>query len=104
MILESFSAGYWVVPQIEVTTYGGNRAIVSEDLFWELAFLTGDEPIGSTGGTHFRIHPESAIRDDMIAIPKDRHGSRDGDALLISKRNGREVFSMDAFPPFSETE
>lgn len=94
MLLESFSAGYWILPQVEVTTYSGNRAIIQDDVFWELVVETGrDSVIGSTGGRHFTLHPERSVPDNFVAVPEDsQYASRDGDALLIAKQNGREVF------------
>jgi hypothetical protein len=84
-----------MVPQIEVITYGGNRAIVRDDLYYELSFLTGGQPVGSTGGRHFTVHPERSIPNDVIAIPEDHFSVYDGDALLIAKRNGREVYDYE---------
>ena len=94
MLLESFSAGYWILPQVEVTTYSGNHAIIQDDVFWELVFETGCDPvIGSTGGGHFPLNPVRSAPDNYVAVPEDsRYAARDGDALLIAKQNGREVF------------
>lgn len=92
--LEPFSAGYWLAPDVEVVTYGGKHAIIQDDLFYELVGLTERlSVVGSTGGSHFRLYPERSIPDGVVAVPRDsKYASRDGDALLIAKQNGREVF------------
>ena len=94
MILESFSAGYWILPEVEITTYGGKRAIIQDDVFFDLVSETGLDPvIASAGGGHFPIYPERSIPDRFVAVPEDsRFAARDGDAVLIAKQNGREVF------------
>lgn len=93
MILESFSAGYWIAPQIEVITYGGKRAAIQDDLFYELASLTGSNHLfGTVGGNHFELHPERSVPYNVVAIPEDGHNARNGDALLLSKQNGYGVF------------
>jgi len=92
--LEPFSAGYWLAPDVEVTTYGGKHAIIQNDLFRELIEMAEQVClVGSTGGSHFRIYPERSIPSGLLAVPRDsKYASRDGAALLIAKQNGQEVF------------
>ena len=92
-MLEPFSAGYWIAPNIRVVTHSGNAAVIQDDLFYELVTLTGnDQIIGSTGGRHFSLRPQRSVPSDVVAIPDDgQYVTRDGDALLIAKQNGREA-------------
>jgi hypothetical protein len=93
MRLESFSAGYWLAPDVEVTTYGGKHAIMQDDLFYELIGQTDQARIvGSAGGTHFQIYPERSVPDGVVAVPRDEKGSsREGDALLIAREDNWAV-------------
>lgn len=97
MRLEPFSAGYWLAPDVEVTTYGGKRAIMQDDTFYRLLEQTGqDRLVGSAGGSHFAIYPERSVPNGVIAVPRDNKGaSRDGDALLIAREADWEVLAVD---------
>lgn len=94
LLLESFSAGYWILPQVTVVTYSGNDAIIQDDVFYQLVSETGSSSVvGSTGGGHFSLSPVRSVPDDCVAVPEDnQYAASDGDALLIAKQNGRGVF------------
>ncbi|QSG06386.1 hypothetical protein HSR121_2054 [Halapricum desulfuricans] len=97
MLLEEFSAGYWLAPTLEVIEYGGKWAIVQDDVFDEMVAETGlNPPIASVGGGHFEIYPDRQIPEDYLAIPRDvASGVKNGDAVLISKQNGREFLTYE---------
>ena len=94
MMFESFSAGYWILPNVEVVEYGGSNAIVQDALFDRLCWKIGSESIiASTGGNHYRLYPESAIPANTVAIPREwGYGTNSGSPLLISKNDGAKVW------------
>ena len=94
MRIESFSAGYWLLPDFEVVAYDGNHAIIQDTEFFQILNEI-DVPylLGSAGGRHFRLNPEYSIPSGYVAVPRDsQYAARDGDALLIAKRSGLEAF------------
>ena len=96
MILENFSAGYWLAPQMSVVPYDGTHAIIQDDVFYELMAQTGSiSPVAYVGGSHYELFPEHSMPHHCVAIPsRSRASARDGDALLISKNNGLEALSV----------
>jgi hypothetical protein len=86
-ILEDFSAGYWFVPDLEVTTYGGNHAIMQDDVFEDLLAATGSYPlVGHAANSRFRLYPDAQMPSHLVALPeRARDRVRDGDCLLIPK-------------------
>lgn len=98
MILEDFSAGYLMATDVQVETYPGARAIVSQDTYDELSHALWPPFIGTVGGAHFELQPETAVPDGMVAVPRDeQYRAHTDDVLLISKNNGREVFGLSSW-------
>ncbi|OYR54895.1 hypothetical protein [Halorubrum halodurans] len=80
---------------MEVTTYGGKRAIIQDDVYDELVGETGNaSPVAFVGGRRYPLYPDGWITHNVVALPEDRSSAHGQDALLISKGNGREVFSL----------
>ena len=96
MMLENFSAGYWLAPEFQVVPYDGNYAIIQDDVFQELMAQTGSLcPVAYVGGSHYELFPEHMMPAHCVAIPnRGTAGVREGDALLISKGNGLEALSV----------
>lgn len=94
MLLDEFSAGYWIAPSLEAIKYNGDRAVVQDEVFYQLAAESGLDPlIASVGGRHFEIHPDRQVPCDYLAIPSDAGSAVHlGDAVLISKRNEKGIF------------
>jgi hypothetical protein len=93
MWIEDFSAGYWVLPEVEVVTYDGDRARMQDDLFFDLLIQTGNDPlVGMAGGRHFELWPARDLPEHVVAVPEnDGKGARDGDTLLLSKHLGYDT-------------
>ncbi len=98
-MIEPFSAGYWIVPSVEAVEYSGERAIIQDDIYFNLLSQTGQNTIfGSVGGTHFEIYPERSVPDNIVAVPKsDGSTTQNGDPLLITKQDTREIFCSGGF-------
>jgi len=92
MLIEPFSAGYWIVPSVEVVEYSGEHAIIQDDIYFNLLSQTGQNTIfGSVGGTHFEIYPERSVPNNIVAVPRsDDSTTQNGDPLLITKQNTNE--------------
>lgn len=85
-MLETFSAGYWMVPDLEMCVYPGSEAIVSTDVYYELARVAGEPLLGTVGGSHFEITPDATVPLDTVAVPDGRkYAAHDGDPLLVEK-------------------
>ena len=96
MILESFSAGYWLAPEFQVVPYNGKRAVIQDDVFYDLIAEAGTiSPVAYVGGSHYELFPDHSLPAHVVAIPKRGTAApRDGDALLISKGTGLEALSV----------
>jgi len=94
-MLEEFSAGYWLAPSMEAVTYNGNRAVVQDDVFVAMAGESGQDPLLTmVAGMTYELHPVRDIPSNVVAIPaRGETPVHDGDAVLISKRNGGAVFA-----------
>jgi hypothetical protein len=91
MLLEPFSAGYFIAPSLELTTYNGTRPIVRDDVFSELVIESGgDPPIVSLGDRHVEVYPDTQIPDNYLAVPSgdgENGASVDGGAVLILRQD-----------------
>lgn len=86
-MLEEFSAGYWLAPSLEVVLYGGNRAVVQDDVFNEIMGEPGHHStVAFAGGSHFELYPDPTIPCDYVAVPAGLGlGMKDGDSVLFPK-------------------
>lgn len=95
MILESFSAGYWLAPELSATEYGGKCAIIQDTVFEELIAQTGDiDPQVMVGGRQFPLYPERGMPSHIVAIPEEDSHSQSVDAVLVLKPGRRLVAGL----------
>lgn len=82
-MLESFSAGYLLAPEMRVEPYNGEKAIVAPEFYAELQRYLWPPFTGNVAGQHMTIHQADSVPCDVIAVPKDDYSVRSGDTLLI---------------------
>ncbi|UBF22586.1 hypothetical protein HRTV-25_gp5 [Halorubrum tailed virus 25] len=95
MILESFSAGYWLAPELNVASHGGKRAVVQDAVFDELVKETGDEaPRIMVGGRRYRLHPSWGMPHHVVALPDETYSGSGSEAVLVSRPERRWLFEL----------
>lgn len=93
MRLENFSSGYWLAPELNVTSHGGKAAIIQDSIFDELVAEIGDpNPVAFIGGRRYQLRPNWWVPSHIVALPEDDYSHSTKDAVLISKPNQKWVF------------
>lgn len=92
MILNNFSSGYWIAPNLDVITHGENEAIICNSLYHELSMQTNQESIVcSTGGSHYELQRAFSVPHGVVAVPE----ANAGEALLVAKPQFDGVFMCE---------
>lgn len=86
-LIEEFSKGYWIV-NADIVPFNGEKVTTSSQLGYEMLRYTG-YPLLKIGNEHERVHTQSSVPAETIAVPQDV--SPDGyDHALLAKTETAE--------------
>ncbi|SEL18192.1 hypothetical protein [Haloferax larsenii] len=86
-LLQDFSAGYFIAPEVEVRAFNGGNAAVPHDLYAELEYQVGYPVYAAVSGVRYRLRAEHGLPADTLALPQDRfpRPHHEGDAVLVER-------------------
>lgn len=88
-MIEDFSKGYWLV-DARVVPFSGEKVTTSNALGYEMLRHTR-YPILKIGNEHRRVHAESSIPADTIAVPQDAEPDGYNHALLAKDETAQRL-------------
>lgn len=79
-----FSAGYHIIPGVDIVTWPRKRAVMVDDLYKLLAVAYGQPLDGKVENRTYTFAAEGGLPSRTIAVPEENHQTTP-DALLIPK-------------------
>lgn len=83
--VERFSESYYLLPEVALEPYSGDKVVAAKDLHRELSLMTG-HPLMRIAGGHYWLDHEWGIPGDTVAVPNDIDLESGDPALLTDRR------------------